>query len=48
MEVTSILRNITMMEKEPFLHLHANLGRKDMSVAGGHIVSVRSIPFLRS
>jgi len=26
MEVTSVLRNITMMEKEPFLHLHANLG----------------------
>ena len=45
-EVTSMLGNITMMEKKPFLHLHANLGRKDMSVVGGHLVSGEVHPFL--
>ena len=47
-EVTSMLGNITMMEKKPFLHLHANLGRKDMSVVGGHLVSGVVHPLLRS
>jgi len=45
MEVTSMLGNITMMEKKPFLHLHANLGRKDMSVVGGHLVAGEVHPF---
>ncbi len=44
--VTSMLGNITLMEKEPYLHLHANLGRKDMSVVGGHLVSGEVHPFL--
>ncbi len=34
MEVTSMLGDITMMERKPFLHLYANLGRKDMSGGG--------------
>jgi len=34
MEVTSMLGDITMMERKPFLHLHANLGRKEMSGGG--------------
>jgi len=38
--------NITLMEKEPYLHLHANLGRKDMGVVGGHLVSGEVHPFL--
>ena len=46
MEVTSMLGNITIMQKKPFLHLHANLGRKDMSVVGGHVVSAVVHPFL--
>jgi len=46
MEVTSMLGDITMMERKPFLHLHANLGRKDMSVVGGHLVSGEVHPFL--
>ena len=46
MEVTSMLGNITVMEKKPFLHLHANLGRKDMSVVGGHLISAVVYPFL--
>ena len=41
-----MLGNITMMEKKPFLHLHANLGRKDMSVVGGHLISAVVHPFL--
>ncbi len=45
MEVTSMLGDITMMERKPFLHLHANLGRKDMS-GGGHLVSAEVHPFL--
>jgi len=48
MEVTSMLGNITMMEKKAVLHLHANLGRKDMSVVGGHLVSGVVHPLLRS
>ena len=35
-----------MMEKKPFLHLHANLVRKDMNVVGGHLVSGEVRPFL--
>ena len=45
MEVTSMLGDITMMERKPFLHLHANLGRKDMS-GGGHLVSAEVHRFL--
>lgn len=46
LEATSILGNITSMEGSPYLHLHANLGRKDMSVVGGHLVSAKVHPFL--
>ncbi len=46
MEVTSMLGNITLMQRKPFLHLHANLSRRDMSVVGGHLISGEVYPFL--
>ncbi len=46
LEATSILGNITLMDGAPYLHLHANLGRQDMSVVGGHLVSADVHPFL--
>jgi len=46
MEVTGMLGNITVMNRAPYLHLHTNLGRKDMNVVGGHLVSAKVHPFL--
>jgi len=46
LEVTSMLGNITLMDGVPYLHLHSNLGRRDMSVIGGHLVSAEVHPFL--
>ncbi len=46
LEATSILGNITLMDGSPYLHLHANLGRQDMSVVGGHLMSAKVHPFL--
>ena len=37
MEITSITGNISAMDDEPYLHIHVNLGREDMSVIGGHL-----------
>ncbi len=46
LEVTTALGNITLKEGKPFLHLHMTLGRSDMSVIGGHLVSAKVHPFL--
>ncbi len=46
LEVTSALGNITLKEGKPFLHLHITLGRPDMSVIGGHLVSAKVRLFL--
>jgi predicted DNA-binding protein with PD1-like motif len=46
MEVTSMLGNISEKDGKKFLHLHANLGRKDMSVVGGHLIKATVYPFL--
>jgi predicted DNA-binding protein with PD1-like motif len=46
LEVTSALGNITQKEGVPFLHLHGNFGRRDMSVIGGHIISATVYPTL--
>ncbi len=41
MEMTSLIGNISEMEGKPYLHLHANFGREDGSVVGGHLNSGR-------
>lgn len=46
MEVTSLLGNITQKDGEPFLHAHANFGRRDLSVVGGHLISAEVFPLL--
>ena len=46
MEVTSLLGNITLKDGKPFLHVHGNFGRRDLSVLGGHVMSAVVAPIL--
>ena len=41
MEITSLLDNISAKDGEPYLHLHINLCRDDMSVIVGHLNECR-------
>ena len=41
MEITSIVGNISVMNDEPYLHIHIDLARDDMSVIGGHLIECR-------
>jgi predicted DNA-binding protein with PD1-like motif len=36
MEVVSLIGNVTIKEGEAFTHIHVTLGRRDLSIAGGH------------
>ena len=36
-ELISCMGNISYKNKEPIIHLHVSLGRKDYSVIGGHL-----------
>ena len=36
MEVVSLVGNVTLKDNAPFLHLHIALGRRDLSLIGGH------------
>jgi predicted DNA-binding protein with PD1-like motif len=36
MEVVSLIGNVTLKEGQPFLHIHVTLGRRDLSIIGGH------------
>ena len=45
-EVTSLLGNITQKEGKPFLHVHGNFGRKDLSVVGGHVMTASVFPIM--
>ncbi len=51
MEITSLMGNISTKDGEPYLHLHINLCREDMSVVGGHLnecrISATSEMFVR-
>ena len=41
MEITSLVGSISVKDGEPYLHLHINLCREDMSVIGGHLNECR-------
>lgn len=36
MEVVSLVGNVSIKEGEPFTHIHVTLGRRDLSIVGGH------------
>jgi len=46
LEVTSLLGNITMKDGKPFLHVHGNFGRRDLSALAGHVMSAKVFPLL--
>ena len=37
MEVVSLVGNATIKEGAPFTHIHVTLGRRDLSIIGGHL-----------
>ena len=39
MECSSLVGNISRKDGQVYLHLHANFGRSDYSVVGGHLLS---------
>lgn len=39
MEISSLVGNISEKDGHVYLHLHANFGRRDYSVVGGHLLS---------
>lgn len=39
MEISSLVGNISEKDGKVYLHLHANFGRSDYSVIGGHLLS---------
>jgi len=36
-ELVSLIGNAALRDGKPFLHLHASLGRRDLSLFGGHL-----------
>lgn len=46
LEVTSLVGNLTRREGAPSLHAHATLGRRDLSVVGGHVIDAIARPTL--
>lgn len=37
MEVVSLIGNASIKDGEPFTHIHVTLGRRDLSIIGGHL-----------
>jgi predicted DNA-binding protein with PD1-like motif len=46
MEVVSLVGNVTLKDGQPFVHAHVNLGRRDLSVVGGHLNDLTVHPTL--
>lgn len=46
LEVVSLVGNVTLNDHRPFLHLHISLGRRDLSVFGGHFNDAVAHPTL--
>jgi predicted DNA-binding protein with PD1-like motif len=40
LEVVSLIGNASLKDGRPFLHVHATLGRRDLTVVGGHLVDL--------
>lgn len=38
-ELLSLIGNISIVEKEPYIHLHVVLGKEDFNTIGGHLFS---------
>ena len=43
-EVVSLTGNLALRDGKPFVHAHAALGRRDLSVIGGHVVALVARP----
>lgn len=37
MEIVSLIGNVTIKDGKPFLHIHVALGRRDLTLIGGHL-----------
>jgi predicted DNA-binding protein with PD1-like motif len=37
MEVVSLIGNVTLRDDAPFIHAHVSLGKRDLSIVGGHV-----------
>src|SRR3954447_7497376 len=46
MEVVSLIGNVTLREEMPFVHAHVSLGRRDLSIIGGHLNELSVHPTL--
>lgn len=46
MEVTSLLGNVTEKDGKPFIHLHGNFGKRDLTLVAGHVIRARVFPTL--
>lgn len=38
LEVVSLVGNVSLRDGNPFLHVHAALGRRDLTMVGGHLM----------
>ena len=43
-EVVSLIGNIALRDGKPFIHAHAGLGRRDLSMVGGHVMELVARP----
>lgn len=46
MEVVSLIGNVALREGQPFIHAHVALGRRDLSLIGGHLNDLSIYPTL--
>ncbi len=37
LEIVSLIGNATIKDGAPFVHIHVSLGRRDLSIVGGHL-----------
>ena len=44
MEVVSLIGNVTLKDDLPVLHVHVTLGRRDLSIIGGHLNDLVGAP----
>jgi uncharacterized protein len=46
MEVVSLIGNVALREGKPFIHAHVALGKRDLSMIGGHLNDLAIYPTL--